>query len=365
MKTDLKFYRFLNRAKTLYHILKIKALRKKPYPFYVNLVINSQCNLRCAYCFGKYSFREQRYWPFEKLKTLIDELYKRGTRYILVQGGEPLLHPQIREILRYLIKKKIVCAIVSNGTLPEKIKEIKEIAYLDNICFSLDGNEEGNDLVRGKGVFRKVISSIEEVKKYYDTPVRINSTVHKYVVNDCDFMAEFVKKNNLEWGVSYLFKGDEKLNDEDLAPNQEEIIQYQKKLIEYKKKGYPIFTPLKILEYTLNWPFGYGKIFVDEKTTKEKLGKKAIKCQYGYYEVIIDEDGSVYPCNGLQGKFSAKNIYEVGLDEALNNLKNKPCYTCYLMPMINTSAMINWDLDVIFDTIFHNLRNIFFKYEKN
>ncbi|MFA5042272.1 MAG: radical SAM protein [Candidatus Paceibacterota bacterium] len=359
MRSNLKFYRFLNRAKTLCHILKIKALKKKPYPFYVNLVINSQCNLRCAYCFGKYSFRPQRYWSFEKLKLLIDELYKRGTRYILVQGGEPLLHPEIREILKYLIKKKIVCAIVSNGTLPKKIKEIKEIAYLDNICFSLDGNKEGNDLVRGKGVFDKVLSSIEEVRKYYDTPIRINSTIHKYVVNDCDFMAEFVKKNNIEWGVSYLFKGDEKIGEEDLAPTEEEITYYQKELIEYKRKGYPIFTALKILEYALNWPFSYQKIFVNKKEAEEKLGKKAIECQYGRYEIVIDEDGSVYPCNGMQGIFQPKNFYRDGLEKALENLKNKPCYSCYLMSMINTSAMINWDFNVIGDTIFHTLRNWF------
>lgn len=352
-KKNLKIYRFLNRAKTLYNILKIKALKKKPYPFYVNLVINSQCNLKCAYCFGRYSFRPQRYLSFEKLKELIDLLYQKGTRYILIQGGEPFLHPQLREILNYLIKKKIVCAIVSNGTLPEVIKKTPEIAYLDNICFSLDGNKEGNDLIRGKGVFDKVLESIRVVRENFDTPIRINSAVHKYVINDCDFMAEFVKENNIEWGVSYLFQGTETFNGETLAPSEEEIKKYQKKIIEYKKKRYPIFTALKILEYTYNWPFSYKKIYVDKKEAKKILRNKAIQCQYGRYEIIIDEDGNIYPCNGLQGIFKPKNMFEVGFDEAFKNLENKPCYTCYLMPMINTSAMINWDFRVIFDTIFH------------
>lgn len=359
MRKNLKLYRFFNRARTLYHILKIKALRKKPYPFYVNLVINSQCNLRCAYCFGKYPYRNQRYIPFEKLKDLIDQLYKKGTRYILVQGGEPFLHPQLRDILRYLIKKRIVCAIVSNGTLPELIKKTPEIAYLDNICFSLDGNREGNDLIRGKGVFDKVMESIETVKKNFDTPIRINSTIHKYVINDCDFMANFVKENHIEWGVSYLFQGNETFNGESLSPSEEEIKNYQRKLIDYKKRGYPIFTALKILEYTYYWPFSYKEIYIDKEKSKELLKIKAIQCQYGRYEIIIDEDGNVYPCNGLQGIFKAKNVFTDGLDEALENLKNKPCYTCYLMPMINTSAMINWDFNVIFDTIFHTFRQWF------
>ncbi|MGE4554830.1 MAG: radical SAM protein [Candidatus Paceibacterota bacterium] len=364
MKAGNEIKRFYNRAKTLYYMLAIKAFHKKPYPFYVNLVINSQCNLKCAYCFGRYSFRPQTYWPLEDLKKLIDELYKRGTRYILVQGGEPLLHPNIREILSYLNHKNIVCAIVSNGTLPARLKQIPELSFLDNICFSLDGNREGNDKVRGAGTFDKVMESIKVIKENFDTPIRINSTIHKYVVADCDFMANFVKENNIEWGISYLFTGNEKLGEENLALTKEEIYNYQKKLIEYKKKGYPIFTAIKILKYTFDWPFGYETIYVNEEKAKKYLSKKCIECQYGKYEIIIDEDGKIYPCNGLQGSFEAKSIRKVGFNEAFKNLSHKPCYTCYLMPMINTSAMINWDWGVILDTIKHTFRTKFSK-QKN
>lgn len=361
MKSSNEIKRFYNRARTLYYMLSIKAFHKRPYPFYVNLVINSQCNLHCAYCFGKYSFRPQSYWSFQDLKKLIDDLYKRGTRYILIQGGEPLLHPEIREIFGYLHKKNIVCAIVTNGTLPNRLKEIPELAFLDNICFSLDGNREGNDKVRGKGTFDKVMESIKVIKENFDTPVRINSTIHKYVVEDCDFMAEFTKKNNIEWGVSYLFTGNEKLGEENLSLTKEQIYSYQKKLIKYKDQGYPIFTARKILKYTLDWPFGYETIYVDQEKAKKYLRTKCIKCQYGNYEIVIDEDGKIYPCNGLQGIFEAKSIYDVGFDKSFENLKNKPCYTCYLMPMINTSSMINWDWDVIIDTIKHTFRTRFSK----
>ena len=248
---------------------------------------------------------------------------------------------------------------MTNGTLPRKLKEIPELVWLDNICFSLDGNREGNDKVRGQGTFDKVMESIKVVKENFDTPIRINSTIHKYVVNDCDFMAEFVKKNNIEWGISYLFRGDEKLGKENLALNDKEINNYQKKVIEYKRKGYPIFTATKILKYTHNWPFGYGTIYVDKERAKKELGSKCIECQYGNYEIVIDEDGKVYPCQGMQGDFDAKNIHEVGFDEAFQHLATKPCYTCYIIPLINTSAMINWDMNVILDTIYHTFRNRF------
>ena len=102
MKKSHNYKRLYNRAKTLYHMLSIKAFRKKPYPFYVNLVINSQCNLRCAYCFGKYSYRSQSYWEFEDLKQLVDALYKKGTRYILVQGGGEPFASSTRRLVEWM-----------------------------------------------------------------------------------------------------------------------------------------------------------------------------------------------------------------------------------------------------------------------
>jgi len=347
----LALRRYWNRARTLGHMLSIKALRKKSYPFYVNLVINSRCNLKCSYCFGSYSHRRAPDWAYDDLVALIDDLYKRGTRYILIQGGEPLLHKDLGGIIGYIDRKGIVVALVTNGTLPERIREMPEISLLDNICFSLDGNRDGNDRVRGAGTFDKVVASIRAVQEVHGTPIRINSTITKYTVNDIDFMAAFVRDNSLAWGINFLFKGDERLGEEDLAPEDEDVIQYQKKFIEYIRRGYPIFSTSKILRYTLNWPVSYNRKFLGREEATRLMGRKAIECQYGNYEIVIDEDGRLYPCQGMQGIFDAKNLKEVGFDEAFKHLETKPCYTCYLVSLINTSAMINWDLNVIWETI--------------
>ncbi|OGI16904.1 MAG: hypothetical protein A2287_08050 [Candidatus Melainabacteria bacterium RIFOXYA12_FULL_32_12] len=361
MKKRTELDRIWDRARILYYMLSIRAFNKKPYPFYVNLVINSRCNLRCAYCFGHYTDRQTPDWKLEDIKALVDDLHKRGTRYILIQGGEPLLHKDLGGIFEYIHKKGIVTAISTNGQFPDRLRKISEIGLLDNICFSLDGNREGNDIIRGQGTFDKVMESIKVVKELYNTPIRINSTITKYVIDDLDFMAEFVKENKIEWGINYLFKGDEVLGEEDLSPTTEAITEYQHKILDYKKKGYPIFTTSKILKYVLNWPLDYRQKFASEKDSKCLLGEKAIKCQYGIYEIVIDEDGRVYPCQGMQGVFDAKNIHEVGFDEAFNHLATKPCYTCYIPSLMNTSAMINWDFDVIGETVFETFRNRFIK----
>ena len=347
----LTIRRYWQRVRTLYYMLAIKAFNKPRYPFYVNLVINSRCNLKCAYCFGRYSNRNTPDWAYDDLVKLIDDLYDRGTRYILVQGGEPLLHPDLGKIFRYIDSKGIVTALVTNGQFPDRIRNIPEIALLDNICFSLDGDREGNDRIRGEGTFDKVLESIQVVKEVHKTPIRLNSTITRYTVHDVDFMAEFVRENNIEWGINFLFKGDERLGEEDLAPEDKDIIRYQKKFIDYIRRGYPIFSTTKILRYTLSWPVSYTRKFLGREESLRLMGKKAIECQYGNYEIVIDEDGRLYPCQGMQGMFDGKNLKEVGFDEAFKHLETKPCYTCYLISMINTSAMINWDMNVIWETI--------------
>ncbi len=354
---QLALRRYWNRVRTLYYMLAIKVLKKPRYPFYVNLVINSRCNLKCAYCFGSYSNRRTPDWAYDDLIRLIDDLYERGTRYILIQGGEPLLHNDLGRLIAYIDSKGIVVALVTNGQFPDRIRKIPEIALLDNICFSLDGAREGNDRIRGKGTFDKVVESIRTVKEVHQTPIRINSTISKYTVHDIDFMAEFVKENRVEWGINFLFKGDERLGEEDLAPEDEDVIVYQKKFIEYIRRGYPIFATTKILRYTLNWPVSYTRKFLGKEEACRLLGKEAIECQYGNYEIVIDEDGCLYPCQGMQGMFNAKNLKDAGFDAAFRHLETKPCYTCYLVSLINTSAMINWDLNVIGETVLGTFRS--------
>lgn len=360
-RKKLAVRRYWNRVRTLASMLAIKAFRKPPYPFYVNLVINSRCNLRCAYCFGRYSSRKTPDWDYQDLTKLIDQLHELGTRYILIQGGEPLLHQDLGKIIRYIDDKGIVVALVTNGQFPDRLRDIPEIALLDNICFSLDGAREGNDRIRGEGTFDKVVESVRTVHDVHRTPVRVNSTITKYTVGDVDFFAEFVRENNIEWGINFLFKGDEKLGEEDLAPEDEEVIEYQKKFLDYIKRGYPIFTTSKVIRYALDWPVPYRRKFLGKEESLKLMGKRAIECQYGNYEIVIDEDGRVYPCQGLQGIFAAKNLKEVRFAEAFKHLETKPCYTCYLVSLINTSAMINWDLGVIGETIKGTMRSRLWK----
>jgi MoaA/NifB/PqqE/SkfB family radical SAM enzyme len=340
---------FLRKVLFTLSLLSIKILRRKPFPVYVNLVINSRCNLNCVYCFGNYHNRTDKEYSFEQIKNIVDELKKLGTRYILLQGGEPLLRADLGKIIRYINAKGIITAIVTNGTFPEKISQIPELKLLDYICFSLDGTKQDNDDQRGEGVFDKVMKSIGEVKKYYPKlKTRLNSIVTKNTAGTFEEFLKFAWANKLETQVNNMFK------ESPLAPDKNQF----KKVIDFvysaKKLRFPVVSSAHTIKYLRDW--GFDNMWVTKKDFPS-----GIKCQYGYYQYIIDANGDVYPCNALQGIFKPKNIFSDGLKKALDWCAAKPCYTCANSGMMDTSEIINLNFKVIFERVALELKQLWRK----
>src|ERR671932_1359918 len=86
-------------------LAKQKVLRRKQFAFLVELEPLFACNLKCAGC-GKIaqpaSLLKQR-MPVEQAVAAIEE---SGAPMVSIAGGEPLMHPQIDEIVRQLLARK-------------------------------------------------------------------------------------------------------------------------------------------------------------------------------------------------------------------------------------------------------------------
>ena len=129
----------------------------KRYPIGVGWNITYRCNLKCSYC-GLWDMQ------VEELDTaavfrIIDELYAIGVRFVNFSGGEPLLRRDLGAIIKKCLDKGFHVGIFSNGTLIAN--NIEAIRNLHEIQLSLDGPREFHDLIRGNGVYDKVIEAIE------------------------------------------------------------------------------------------------------------------------------------------------------------------------------------------------------------
>jgi MoaA/NifB/PqqE/SkfB family radical SAM enzyme len=105
-------------------------------PIDAQLIITRRCNLSCGYCAEYDNFSEPV--PLELLKERIDALHELHSANITLLGGEPLMHPDIAEIVRYAGRKANV-SIVTNGFLLRNgvIEQLNQ-AGLNNLTVSVD-----------------------------------------------------------------------------------------------------------------------------------------------------------------------------------------------------------------------------------
>jgi hopanoid biosynthesis associated radical SAM protein HpnH len=142
------------------YVLKQRLRRNRRYPLVLMLEPLFRCNLECAGC-GKIQY------PVEVLKRQLtpEQCFRAaeecGAPIIAVPGGEPLLHPQIDEIVRGLVQRKKYVYLCTNAILLEKhLHRFTPSKYL-SFSVHLDGlQEEHDDAVCREGVYETAVRAI-------------------------------------------------------------------------------------------------------------------------------------------------------------------------------------------------------------
>ncbi len=114
-----------------------KAMRSSRHPIQAHIVPVRRCNLACTYCSEFDSFSPPV--PTPVMLRRIDLLAALGTTIITISGGEPLLHPDLDEIIRRIRRHRAIATLITNGLLltPERITRLNR-AGLDHLEISID-----------------------------------------------------------------------------------------------------------------------------------------------------------------------------------------------------------------------------------
>ncbi len=165
--------------------------------------ITNRCNLKCKHCFV---FREGTpNTPTDKNEMPAEEMIKKIKKYkrkhgiqrMVWMGGEPLLR---KDVLKLGIKLFPQNTITTNGTLPlvnygPKIKWV----------ISLDGPEEINDEIRGKGSFKKVIKNMNNLPEDFEGDLQCNCVVTKTNENSLEELIIILRNETPIRGVNFTF----------------------------------------------------------------------------------------------------------------------------------------------------------------
>jgi MoaA/NifB/PqqE/SkfB family radical SAM enzyme len=111
-------------------------------PGFVQFAINNACNAGCDFCSFNLDALPRKDWVFASLakaKEAIGILVRHGVRYLVITGGEPMLHPDLFDIIRHGTGRGMVVILVTNGSRLDRtsIHALKE-SGLSSLIISID-----------------------------------------------------------------------------------------------------------------------------------------------------------------------------------------------------------------------------------
>ena len=176
--------------------MMVKALASTDHPLLAHIIPVRRCNLSCTYCNEFDDFSKPV--PTDEMFRRIDKLGELGTAVITISGGEPLLHPELDEIIRRIRKNGMIAGLITNGyfLVPERIQRLNR-AGLEWLQISID-NVTPDDV--SKKSLKVLDKKLENLAEHADFHVNINSVVGGGVSNPQDALA--IGKRALELGFS-------------------------------------------------------------------------------------------------------------------------------------------------------------------
>ncbi|MBE5903528.1 MAG: radical SAM protein [Pseudobutyrivibrio sp.] len=257
----------------------------------ISYSITHRCNLKCIHCMVNADYGSSSdYFSTNEVIENLDKIIKAKPDSITITGGEPLVRKDFFEISEYLRRNYTGrVGLMTNGTLINASNVERLNNLYDSFDISIDGvNEETCSLIRGKGVFEKVVNSIQYLKKVGAKKI---STSMVLTEDNAKYTDEYFALNE-ELGTRPMLRA---MSIYGRAAENKSVL-----LSEHTKKQ---------------------SQSVPKNSSNSKF--KCCTCTAGYNQLVIEANGEIYPCNMFcQKKYILGNIRdEIEIRKILGNEK--------------------------------------------
>ncbi|MGI6435197.1 MAG: putative heme d1 biosynthesis radical SAM protein NirJ2 [Syntrophomonadaceae bacterium] len=153
----------------------------------------NQCNLYCGHCYRDAGNVMKAELGTAEAKRLIEDIKKAGFKIMIFSGGEPLMRPDIYELIRYAREQGLRAVLGSNGTLiDEQAARQLKAAGIMAAGISLDSlDEDKHDAFRGlKGASELTREGLNQLKKA-GIPFQIHTTVMEWNSAELESITDF------------------------------------------------------------------------------------------------------------------------------------------------------------------------------
>jgi len=173
-----------------------KALAATDHPLLAHIIPMRRCNLACTYCNEFDDFSNPV--PLQEMYRRVDKLGALGTSVVTISGGEPLMHPELDEIIRRIRANDMVAGLITNGYLlvAERIQRLNRVG-LEWLQISIDNVNPDEVSKKSLKVLDKKLQLLAE---HADFHVNINSVVGAGISHPQDALV--IGKRAVELGFS-------------------------------------------------------------------------------------------------------------------------------------------------------------------
>jgi MoaA/NifB/PqqE/SkfB family radical SAM enzyme len=313
----MKLFDKIGREFSGYNILESCKRLVDRRPLQCSLYVTDRCNLDCAYCT---EYDNSRPHPsLDDLKKWICKIRALGTMRIALVGGEPLMHPNIVELVRYCRELGFATSLTTNGFLltPKLVQQLED-AGLQVMQISVDR-------MTPSPITKKSFKTILPKLDYFrDSKISLHITG----VICADTLPE--SQAVLETGLSRGIPTEVRLVHADplhrfrVDPGRrEELERFIDSMIERKRHGEKIHTSEAILNYQ-----------------KSLLRDEPVEwtCMAGYKLFFVSAQGKFWICSMVH---TDKHIMEVTLEDLYANYRKKSCQKgCGVYCAVSASLLV-------------------------
>ena len=284
------------------------------------------CNMACKMCYVRLTPQQQRaiapLHTAEQWLELGRIAKENGMLYLLITGGEPLVHPQFKEILQGLHKMGLIISINTNGTLIDEnvvawLKETPPVRF--NITLYGASNETYERLCGNPHGFTQVTKAIRLLTEA-GMAVKLNCSVTPYNQADLDGIFAYAEEHNLQvQATSYMFppvRRDESMighNDRFTAAEA----AYQSARIDSLVNGEERFLKQMETHAPRILTGEIGEDCPDLSTQGEGMRCRAGKCSFW-----VTWQGQLMPC-GMFPSDGAPNVFRMDFTEAWQQIRKQ------------------------------------------
>lgn len=285
--------------------VKYKIINNSPVnggyssPFKLYIDITDRCQLNCKHCLTKFLNNGSEI-TIENIRNIANECRELGIMHVKLGGGEPILHSNFNEVLEAFTEAGCYLSISTNGYSVNE--EVAKLLKKHNVktTVSIEGNEEKNDKIRGKGHFKMAIEALKKLQKE-NVDVKLRVTLTREILDE-ELIKEIVNIGelyNTKVKFAYCRPSGNSI-DNKLLINYQDYQQYFK-----------VIQLLNSKEYKEKVLLDEGMMLEQPNSLKSYIYRNKI-CGAANRSMHINSNLEISPCVFLGNDYKEQEKYEYG-----------------------------------------------------